>query len=286
MKKLGCIFALAIIVLAAVFGYQYWPSQQPQSTPSASIFQVTFLDVGQADAITIQSGDSTMLIDAGGNSTADSLVKTLQTMGFNKFDVVIGTHPHEDHIGGLDAVINQFEIGTIYMPKVTATTKTFEDVIEAIEDKGLSVTTPVPGTSFNLGQAVCTLLAPNSQSYEDLNNYSIVIRIQYNQNCFLFMGDAETDSEKEILAKDFSVKADVLKVGHHGSSSSTSGSFLSSVNPQFAVIMVGKDNDYGHPHQETLDKLNSAGIGIYRTDLNGTITFTSDGTNLQVSTEK
>jgi competence protein ComEC len=249
---------------------------------------VSFLDVGQADCTVIQYGNNTMLIDAGGNSGAASLVATLKNMNISRFDVVIGTHPHEDHIGGLDAVINSFDIGTIYMPKVSNNTKTFEDVLLAIKNKGLTVTTPVPGTSFALGGDVqCIILAPNNQSYSDLNSYSIVLKITFNGRSFLFTGDAEVDSEQEMLSKGYDLKADVLKVGHHGSTSSTSSAFLTAVSPEYAVIFVGINNTYGHPHQETLDKLNAAGIKVYRTDLSGgTIKFIVSGNNISVSIEK
>jgi len=257
-----------------------------KETHKSTDFRITYLDVGQGDAELIQSGGQTMLIDAGGNSTAKSLVNLLQNKGITKIDVLVGTHPHEDHIGGLDAVINQFDIGTIYMPEVAATTKTFEDVLTAIETKGLTVTSPKPGKTFTLGTATGTILAPNGKDYDDLNNYSIVIRVTYGNTSFLFAGDAETKSENEILAKGFNVHAEVLKVGHHGSTSSTSDNFLKAVSPEYAVIEVGKGNDYGHPHQETLDKLNTAKVKIYRTDLNGNITFTSDGNKITVETEK
>jgi competence protein ComEC len=228
-----------------------------------------------------------MIIDAGGNDSAASLVAVLKKMNITKFDVVIGTHPHEDHIGGLDVVIDNFNVGIIYMPKVSNNTKTFEDVLLAIKNKGLTVNTPVPGASFALGKDVqCMILAPNSSSYPELNSYSIVIRMTFNGKSFIFTGDAETDSEKEMLAKGYNLKADVLKIGHHGSTSSTSPEFLKAVSPAFAVIFVGKDNTYGHPHQETLNKLNAAGVKTYRTDLNGTVTITVSGADISIRTEK
>ncbi|NLY46737.1 MAG: hypothetical protein GX053_12250 [Tissierella sp.] len=170
------------------------------------------------------------------------------------------------------------------MPKVNHTTKTYEDVLLAIQNKGLKITAPTPGSTFNLGQAKFTILAPNSSSYEDLNNYSIVIKMEYGNNSFLFTGDAEDISENEMISKGFDLSADVLKVGHHGSSSSTTQTFLNKVNPKYAVIMVGNDNSYGHPHEETMNKLKSKGITVYRTDENGTIIAISDGTNITFNT--
>jgi competence protein ComEC len=288
MKTLKYLFAVILaVVIIVILAYQFIPSRQSQPAPStSSVFQVSFLDVGQADSIAIRSGDSSLLIDAGTNNTAKNLVTTLKNLGFTRFDDVVGTHPHEDHIGGMDSVINEFNIGTIYMPKVSANTKTFTDVMQAVKNKGLTVTTPVAGSSFTLGSATCTILAPNSSSYEDLNNFSIVIRLLYGDTSFLFTGDAQIESEKEMLARNYSLQSDVLKVGHHGSSTSTSATFLKAVSPKYAVIEVGQGNDYGHPHQETLDKLKAAGTTVYRTDQNGTITFTSDGSNLTIKTGK
>jgi competence protein ComEC len=289
MKTIKVLLSLTLVIILALLpGCEFLPVEETSPTPVAplSSLEVTFLDLGQADAILIRTGNSTMLIDAATNSNADKLVGLLQERGIDRIDVLVGTHPHEDHIGGMDNVIKNFDIGDIYMPEISATTKTFEDVINAIQEKGLEITVPEPGSNFSLGSATCTILAPNSENYSDTNSYSIVIRLVYGNNSFLFTGDAETDSEEEMLAEGYTLRSDVLKVGHHGSTTSTSDEFLQAVSPEYAVIMVEDGNSYGHPHDEILDALNSAGIKIYRTDLNGTITFTSDGSNLAVSTEE
>jgi len=258
----------------------------PSTTNQKPSLEVYFLDVGQGDSEILRYGDKTMLIDAGTNASTNTLLNNIKSLGINKFDFVVATHPHEDHIGGLDAVINNFSIGQIYMPKVTTTTKTFTDVLTAIKNKGYVVSAPVPGYTFNLGEVQCVVLAPNSQKYDDLNNYSIVIKVTYGATSFLFTGDAQTLSEQEMLGKGYNLMADVLKVGHHGSDSSTSPQFLEAVSPRYGVIEVGKGNDYGHPHQVTLDKLAAANVKVYRTDLNGTIIFKSNGSAITVSTAR
>lgn len=242
--------------------------------------QVHFIDVGQADCIFIKTDDKTMLIDAGNNADSKTVVEYIKSQNIDKLDFIVGTHPHEDHIGGLDAVIESFDIGTIYMPKAMSTTKTFEDVLNAIAKKGMKVTTPVPGTTVDLGKASFTILAPNSDSYEEINNYSIVIKLNHGNNSFLFTGDAEAVSEREMIDKGYDLSVDVLKIAHHGSNTSTTEEFLDKVNPQYAVICVGKDNKYEHPHKETIDLLNKKGIKIYRTDESGTIVAISDGESI------
>lgn len=248
--------------------------------PTTESLEVHFLDVGQADSILVKAPGGVMLIDAGNNADADDVVSYLKNQGVSKIDVLVGTHPHEDHIGGLDAVIDTFDVSKIYMPKASTTTKTFEDVLLAIQSKGLKVTTPTAGSSFDLGNVKCIILAPIGNSYEDLNNYSIVLKLEYGQTSFLFTGDAETGSEQEILAAKYDLKADVLKVGHHGSSGSTSPAFLKAVSPKYAVISVGKNNQYGHPDSIILNRLSVYGAEIYRTDESGTIIAISDGKSI------
>lgn len=246
---------------------------------------VKFFDVGQADSILVQSAGVNMLIDAGTNNMGNTVVRNLKELGITKIDYLVGTHPHEDHIGGMDDVINSFEIGTIYMPKVQTNTKTFEDVLDAISNKGLTITTPEVGYVFEVGNTKCEVMCAGTGEAEEnsnLNLSSIVIRMVYGEESFLFMGDAE---EKNESSRQWP-QTTVLKVGHHGSDTSSSESFLNQVKPEIAVISVGINNTYGHPKQTTLDKLNALGTSIYRTDQNGTITITCDGTNCVVTTEK
>lgn len=243
---------------------------------------IDYIDVGQADSILIRNQDKVMLIDAGTNEAGETVVNYLENLGITKIDYLIGTHPHEDHIGGLDDVINKFDIGQIYMPKIETTTKTFEDVLEAIENKNLTVTAPNKGDEIVLGQATGEFMTEPILDKDNLNVSSLVFRLEFGNNSFLFMGDAEEENEKTISWP----KTDVLKVGHHGSSTSSSEEFLKQVQPQYAIIMVGEDNSYGLPTQETIDKLNTIGSTIYRTDENGTIQLTSDGNTIEIKTSK
>ncbi|MFB0919832.1 MAG: MBL fold metallo-hydrolase, partial [Oscillospiraceae bacterium] len=243
---------------------------------------VHFLDVGQGDAEFIELPDGkTMLIDAGESEYGDTVVNYIKGLGYKKVDYLVATHPHADHIGGMTKVVQSFAIGAVYMPNTTTTTQTYSSLLTAIKSAGLTITAAKAGVNmFSANGLTADIIAPVGTSYDDLNNYSAVIKLSYKNNSFLFMGDAEELSENEITAN---VKADVLKVGHHGSNSSTGQDFLSKVAPKYAVISVGTGNDYGHPAQITLDKLSAIGAAIYRTDKDGTVIFKSDGTNITVN---
>lgn len=242
---------------------------------------VHYIDVGQADSILVMlPNGQNLLIDAGNNSDGDLVVEYIKLRGINTLDYVIGTHPHEDHIGGLDTVIDAFNIGKVYMPKVSHTSRTFEDVLKAIQNKGLQVHSAKSGINLINSNGLCIdMIAPAADFYNNLNNYSAVLKLTYLNNEFLFMGDAEVLSENQITAD---VKADVLKVGHHGSNTSTAESFLRRVSPEYAVISVGEGNAYGHPSQAVLGLLNSYGVNVYRTDEAGTIVITSDGAGITI----
>lgn len=276
------------------------PSQDPADTTTDSsqvsgdggseaakeLLTVHFIDVGQGDSILIQAGNEAMLIDAGTNESGDVVTAYLESLGISHLDWVIGTHPHEDHIGGLDDVIREMDVDRVMMPPKEHTTKTFEDVLDAIADKNLTITLPEVGDSYALGSGQFTILGPVNDYGDDLNNWSVVLRLDYGNTSFLFTGDAESTAEEDILSTGLPVEADVLKVGHHGSDTSTSQAFLDAVSPDFAVISAGWDNDYGHPHQTTLDKLMAAQVSLCRTDLQGTVLITSNGQDLDVSYAK
>lgn len=252
---------------------------------SESLLKVHVIDVGQADSIFIElPNKETMLIDAGNNSDDETVVNYIKKLNYDTINYLIGTHPHEDHIGGLDTVINNFNIQNIYMPKVVYSTKTYEDVLLAVKNKGLKISTAKAGTNIiDSKNLKVDIIAPANGYYVSTNNYSAVVKITYNDKSFLFMGDAENLSEDEITAN---VKADVIKIGHHGSSTSTSNEFLSKVSPSYAIISVGNNNDYGHPHDEIINLLNKSNIKVYRTDLSGTIIIKSDGYNINIEKSK
>ena len=291
-KLIATVIALIIVGIAGILGTNEdivnTVSDTGEQTNSQNEQQIEFvaqedllidfIDVGQADSILVRNQDKVMLIDAGTNEAGETVVNYLKNLGITKIDYLIGTHPHEDHIGGLDDVINNFDIGQIYMPKIETTTKTFEDVLDAIENKNLTVTAPNKGDKIELGQAVGEFMTEPILDKDNLNVSSLVLRLEFGNTSYLFMGDAEEENEETIHWP----KTDVLKVGHHGSSTSSSESFLEQVQPQYAVIMVGKDNSYGLPTQETIDKLNNRGSEIYRTDEDGTIQMTSDGNAIEI----
>ena len=258
---------------------------KPQNnTSSSGRLLVSFIDVGQGDSILIETpNNKTILIDAGTSGYSTKIENYLKSRGISKIDVLIGTHPHADHIGGMVHIINTFTIGSIYMPNVSSTTQTFENLLLTIQNKGMTINTAKSGVSINVDNSVQTnFIAPVSTYYSDINQYSAVLKVTYNSTSFLFTGDAGQTSENEMLNSGTNLKADVLKVGHHGSSTSTTQSFLNSVSPKYAVITVGNNNRYGHPHDAVIERLNSMNVNIFRTDLNGTIVMSSDGQNIKI----
>jgi competence protein ComEC len=248
---------------------------------SGAKLKVHYIDVGQGDSEFLELPNSqTMLIDAGNPENGSQIVSYIKSLGHTKIDYLIATHPHSDHIGGMATVVNGLDIGKVYMPKVSSNTKTFEGLLTAIKNKGLQVNTAKAGLNLlKAGNLNIDMIAPVGTSFDDLNQYSAVIKVTYGDNKFLFMGDAGNVSEAQITAD---VKADVLKVGHHGSNTATSQAFINNVHPKYAVIEVGKGNTYGHPTAATLQKLQDIGATVYRTDNDGTIIFTSDAKTITI----
>lgn len=292
-KKINKILNTIIILLLVLITIAYTKKElvdNKENTNEKAVsilktnsnLEVYYFDVGQADSILIRENDNNILIDAGNNEDGEKLVNYLKNdLNIEKFNMVVGTHPHEDHIGGLDNVIDSFDIDTILMPNATSTSKTFENVLDSIEKKDYKITVPKINEEFNYNNINIKVLYTGTDE-KDLNNTSIVLKLTYQNNKFLFMGDATSKEEKKLLNED--IKSDVLKIGHHGSEYSTTKNFLDKVNPQYAIIEVGKNNTYKHPKEITLDKLNKKNIKIYRTDIDGTIKVASDGNNLKFET--
>lgn len=246
---------------------------------------IHYIDVGQGDSILIQFNNKNLLFDSG--PTGCKVNSYLKSQGIKKIDYVVATHPHEDHIGEMSTIINRYNIGKFYAPKKVSNSKTFEDMIKALKNKNLKINVATAGIALNLGNNIkCEIIAPNSKDYKDVNNYSAVIKITYGNTKFLFTGDAEKLSENEILDKDFDISCDVLKIGHHGSKSSTSDEFLNKSNPKIAIISCGKDNNYNHPNTAVINKLKEKNIKVYRTDVEGTIVLKSDGSNIKKLNKK
>ncbi|MCK8487787.1 MBL fold metallo-hydrolase [Paenibacillus sp. MBLB2552] len=258
----------------------------PSEAEGEGELRVLFLDVGQgASQLLISPSGYTMLIDAGNNDKEDEMLRYLEAYGIRHLDLVIGTHPDADHIGGLDRVIDQLDIGEVYMPKIQSNTKTFESLLTSIRDKGLKVKTAKAGLELTWDEQVqVKMLAPATVT-DDNNNMSAVVKVTYRDTSFLLTGDAESESERVMLESGANLRADVLLVGHHGSKSSTTARFLNAVKPKYAIIQVG-DNSYGHPTKTILGRLAKQKVEVYRNDLQGTVEIVSDGQGYQIMTER
>ena len=247
--------------------------------------EVHFLDVGQADCILVIQGADAMLIDAGNNDDAEHIISYLKEQGVSELDYLVATHPHEDHIGSVDDVARNFAIDKVLMPDLVSKYKTYEDAMQVIKEQALPIIHPNFSQTFQLGQASFQILSQPALTYDTWNSASLILMITFGQNKFLMTADTEVRSEELLLATNFNIKADVLKVAHHGSDSSTSVDFLDAVQPSAAVIQVGLGNPYGYPVADVLNDLDQAGIDIYRTDLAGDIVATSDGTTVTFDTQ-
>lgn len=291
MRKTKILISLVLSALLA-FSFSSCASQKQSveasndtlSSASSGVLAVHFLDVGQGDSefIELPNGE-TMLIDAGEADEGKTVVSDLKKIGVRNITYLVATHPHSDHIGGLAEVLSQFSVENVYMPNAVSSSQTYSDFLDAVEAENCNVIEAKSGVNVvSTSDLSVSFLAPVSAEYDDLNNYSAVVKITYGETSFLFMGDAEELSENEITAD---VSADVIKVGHHGSSTSSSQSFVNRVSADYAVIECGKDNSYGHPHTEIVERWEKSGAQVLRTDLLGYIHFTSNGREISYVTE-
>lgn len=246
-------------------------------TASSNKLIVNYIDVGQGDSELIECNGEYMLVDAGEKDKGTVVVNYLKSRGVEKLDYVVATHPHSDHIGGMAEVLNAFPVSNIIMPKVNNTTATYTNMLKVIQQKGIKAIEPKIGDSYKLGNSTFTIVGPKKYDTKNMNNDSVAFRLVYGNNSFLFCGDAEKEEESDIIASGQTLKSDVYKVSHHGSTTSSSSAFLNKVQPKYAIIEVGEGNSYGHPKEKTLEALSKIGATIYRTDLNGNIVISSDG---------
>lgn len=260
-------------------------SANSSSREQKDLLTVTFLDVGQGDAAVLQCGGQSMMIDGGKAKASSYIYSWLKKNQISHLDVMVATHTDADHIGGLSGALNYAKVGTAYCPVTSGTTKTFQSFVKYLKKQGKSITVPKAGDEFSLGGAQVRILGPTDPQAEG-NNSSIVLKVTFGDTSFLFTGDAEREEEQELLESGYDLESTVLKVGHHGSDTSTSYLFLRTVNPQYAVISVGADNTYGHPTEAVLSRLRDADVKTFRTDLQGTITAVSDGKKVTFQTER
>ena len=278
-KIISSIIGIIVVLLAGYFGIDL---TQDSKVPKDSELMISYMDVGQGDAAYIKVNGNDILIDAGPRSNSKELLEQLKAKNIDDFELVIATHPHEDHIGGMVDVFKEYEVKAFYSPKITHTTKTYENLVKAVKDEGLKTKELKGGMVIDLGEgAKFEVFTPQKSEYEELNDYSPITKLSFGDTSYLFTGDAEKLAEEEALAKyKTSLDSDVIKFGHHGSSSSSSNAFIEAVSPKYGIISCAKDNKYGHPHSETLDIIKKYNIKTFRTDTDGEIILTSDGKSI------
>ena len=278
-KIISSIIGIIVVLLAGYFGIDL---TQDSKVPKDSELMISYMDVGQGDAAYTKVNGNDILIDAGPRSNSKELLEQLKAKNIDDFELVIATHPHEDHIGGMVDVFKEYEVKAFYSPKITHTTKTYENLVKAVKDEGLKTKELKGGMVIDLGEgAKFEVFTPQKSEYEELNDYSPIMKLSFGDTSYLFTGDAEKLAEEEALAKyKTSLDSDVIKFGHHGSSSSSSNAFIEAVSPKYGIISCAKDNKYGHPHRETLDIIKKYNIKTFRTDTDGEIILTSDGKSI------
>lgn len=276
---------IAALLYQPVRGLFQSQEKSVNTKTDGSKLTVSYIDVGQGDATLIHKGNFSMLIDAGKNERGTTVVEYLKNQGIKKLDLLVGTHPDSDHIGGLDDVLQEISVDTVYLPRATKETRTWREVERALRQTGKEAQMPEIGKEYRFDENVMIRFLGPQRKYAEANDNSLVVQLAYGKTRFLFMGDAEEQAEKDILERNFDLECDVLKVGHHGSYTATSDAFLKGANPAYAVISAGKDNSYGHPHAEVLSRLEDEDVQIYRTDTMGSIQAVSDGSQVRLTTE-
>lgn len=284
-KYARLLLFLLIIVLVFVSCDTQKQSLDESKKDLKEKLKVHFIDIGQGDSILIEQDTYTMLIDTGPKESEKILMDYLASQNIKKIDYLVLTHQHRDHIGNAAMIIKNFKIETLYLPNVTSNTTEFKNMTKALKTKRLSITRPISGSSFNLGEAQCHILAPNSETYENENDYSIVIKMVYKNTSFLFTGDAQPRSEKEMIDKGYDLSADILKIAQHGNDKTTSKEFLNIVNPKYAALSCALNDSNDHPSKKVMKLFKEKDIPVYRTDQCGTIVCTSDGENLTFDKE-
>ncbi|NPV70530.1 MAG: MBL fold metallo-hydrolase [Firmicutes bacterium] len=261
------------------------PPPSTPAEPARPALSVHVIDVGQGDGILVKLPDGrTMLVDAAEPGKGKVVVAYLKAEGVSKIDYLVATHPHSDHIGGMAEVVRAFAVGDVYMPKTGHTSAHYEEFLRELKKRDLKVNEARKGVRvLDTGGLSISFIAPSGKNYAELNDWSAVARIEYGDAIILLTGDAGARSEQEmLLASEVSPRADVLKVGHHGSGTSSSAGFLKAVSPSYAIISVGAGNAFGHPSERTLARLHAAGARVYRTDLHGTVVVETDGKAISV----
>lgn len=294
-KKLIYLIVIVIVAIVTAFGRNYdkitdgSADSSKNAPPSDGSFQVHFVDVGQGDCTLVVCNGKTLLIDAGENGHETDVINYLRSMNVEKLDYIIATHQHSDHIGGLPEVLEEFGTDNIIMPRLTEeqtpTNSTYKAFVKAVAASDAKVISAKPGSVYSLGDASFEILGPITDDCEDINSMSAVTKITYGETSFIVTGDAEKDEEIEIVENGADLDCDVLRVGHHGSKTSSCKDFLDAVTPEICVISCGENNDYGHPHDDVVNRLEKYTDEIYRTDICGSLVFTSDGTNIDISYE-